>query len=213
VTVERSEGQAGTYVFRQRIDLSAAELKDLNRLNLSDPQYHRWFRRRGGVDPETSHVKVVLQGNRDHTVRIIGMRAVKYCQPPLAGTIFDSPPAGAEESEWIGFDLDSSDTSARPRDRQSRAGISTRHYFEAKTISLKPGEQEVLQVLAKTWKYYCQYRIEMTVLDGSKTTTQMISNGDQPFQVTGVMVTDDHGINRIAYSRYRAVYLGGVNSP
>jgi hypothetical protein len=160
-----------------------------------------------------SHVKVVLQGNRDHTVRIIGMRAVKYCQPPLAGTIFDSPPAGAEESEWIGFDLDSSDTSARPRDRQSRAGISTRHYFEAKTISLKPGEQEVLQVLAKTWKYYCQYRIEMTVLDGSKTTTQMISNGDQPFQVTGVMVTDDHGINRIAYSRYRAVYLGGVNSP
>jgi hypothetical protein len=207
VTLERSDLQGG-WVFPQRVDLSPVELTALNEIQRYSPQYNSWFRRQGGVDPSLSVVKIVVEGNRDDMVRIMGIRAVKHCQSPLTGTIFSDPPAGADDSIMIGFDLDSPNTDARVATPQS---IGQRAYFASKTISLKAKEQQVLQVVAATLKHYCEYRLEMTVLDGDRVVTEVIGNGEQPFQVTSLIRggADRH----IVYSAYKAVYAGGVLTP
>ena len=209
VTLERSDLQEG-WVFPHRVDLSSRELKALNKIRRYSPQYDSWFRSRGGVDPFLSIVKVVVEGNRDNLVRIIGMRAIKHCQAPLTGTVFSDPAAGADDSIMIGFDLDSNDINARIATPESMFQQSIgRGYFGSKTISLKPKEQQVLQVLARTRKHYCEYRLQMTVLDRGKTFTEVVGNGKEPFRVTSYVM----GANGVDISRYKAAYFGGVISP
>jgi hypothetical protein len=209
VTLERSDLQEG-WVFPQLVDLSPRELKTLNRIPRYSPQYDSWFRSRGGVDPFLSIVKVVVEGSRDHLVRIIGIRAIKRCRAPLTGTYFVDPAASADDSVMIGFDRDGTDTNARIATPESMFQPSIgQAYFASKTISLKPKEQQVLQVLARTRRYYCEYRLQMTIVDRGKTVTEVVGNGKEPFQVTSYVV----GANGDDFSRYKAVYFGGVISP
>jgi hypothetical protein len=179
----------------------------MNSIRRYSPEYNSWFRIRGGVDPSLSIVKIVVEGNRDNAVRILGMRALKHCQAPLTGTLFLDPTAGADDSVMIGFDLDSDDTNARVA---TQVSIGLRPYFGSKTISLKGGEQQVLQIFAATSRYYCEYRLQMTVLDEGRTVTEVIGNGNAPFRVTSFATTAS---GDIAYSRYQVLYAGGVVSP
>src|SRR5688572_7212562 len=81
VTVERHDDQGDTWVFPRQVDLSPGELSALARTRLSDPAgYERELRAKGGVDPGLSHLKVVVEGNRDRPVRIVRMHAVKRCR-------------------------------------------------------------------------------------------------------------------------------------
>jgi hypothetical protein len=208
ISVERSDNQGGTYVFANKVQLSSEELKALNETRTDPARYDSWFRSRGGVDPGLSIVKVVLEGNRDHPVRITSMRPIKHCQAPLLGTIFDSPPGGEDASVAIGFDLDSTRSIAQVI---TDFGEWQGDYFAKYTVSLKPGEQQTFQIRSKTSRQYCEYTLELTIIDEGKTVTQPLNNDGKPFRVTALVF--DESSDRIEYGRYQAAYIGGVLTP
>ena len=197
VTLGRNAAQGGTYVFPQRRGLSALQLQALNQLNPSQPEYDTWFRSKGGVDPDWSSIKLVIEGNRTHPVQLIGIRAIKRCRKPLNGTLFYSPPAGAQYTIGIGFNLDSVTSIAQ----NAKGYLFSGDYFATHTISLAHGEVQTLQILAHTTKQYCEYTLELTVVDGESQATETITNHGQPFRVTAT---------NVPFSYYKALYVGGV---
>jgi hypothetical protein len=195
VTVLRTTGQAGTYVFQRALYLSPTELYELNQLQDGTPGYTDWFRSRGGVDPFSSNVQLVVEGNAEKAVRITNMSLLKTCRAPLSGTLFESPSAGNEPSILIDFNLDSPNSVAQTVTRQD--------YFSRYTISLQPGEVQVIQISALTERYYCQYEIQLDVLVGARATVETVTDDGKPFQVSAI-----YGSN----SPYHVLYVGGVAS-
>lgn len=205
VAVQRTAGQGGTYVFQEKVDLTASEFQSLNEAAQSE-RGGDWLRRRGGIDPRVSSVQLVLEGNRSHQVRITQMRALSRCEAPATGTIFDSPPAGRDTTIHVGFDLDSSDPTAQ---YQNETGSWLPGYFMNYTVSMTQGEQVVLHILARTSMHYCEFRLGMDVLDGEKTVTQTIDNAGKPFTVSALLTQN----GEVVLSGYQAVYFGGVLNP
>ena len=195
VTVLRNNIQAGTYVFRRPLQLSHADLRSLNRLRLGTSAYDAWFRDRGGVDPYSSNVQLVVEGNANLPARITNITVVKSCGPRLTGTLFDNPPAGSAGVIPIHFNLDSPLSIAETPNGKD--------YFFRATISLRPGEVQVIQVTASTNFHYCQYTLRLTALVGAHSFTETVTNHGKPFQVTGLY----------GAAHYNALYAGGVDSP
>lgn len=195
VTVLRTSVQAGTFVFQRPVYLSQSELDGLNQFQQGTPGYINWFRSRGGVDPDSSNVQLVVEGNANKPVRIINMSLLKDCQAPLSGTLFLNPPAGNAASILIDFNLDSPESVAQTAGGQD--------YFSRYTISLQPGEVQVLQISSVTGRYYCQYSIQLDVLVGAHMVTETVTNDGKPFQVSATYSSD---------ARYHVLYAGGVAS-
>jgi hypothetical protein len=203
------QDESETYVFPTRMDLGAGELRTINEAYHTEfpkEQYDRWARAHGGVDDYAVNIKLVLEGNRPAPIRILGMRPIKHCRDPLTGTLFLSPSAGADSSVRIGINLDE----PRPIARKLQGGMGlTGDYFAEKTVSLKQGEQQTFQITAATIRSYCEFTLELTILDNGNTITQEIKNGSQPFRVSAVKTTGEWGSPGI-YSSYQALYVGGV---
>jgi Microbial-type PARG, catalytic domain len=85
----------------------------------------------------------------------------------------------------------------------------TGDYFAEKTVSLKRGEQQTFQITAATIRSYCEFTLELTILDNGKTLTQEIKNGSEPFRVSAVKTSGEWGSPGI-YRSYQALYVGGV---
>jgi hypothetical protein len=211
VSLERTALQAGTYMFPARLVLTAAQLQRLNVINPTQPQYDTWFRSRGGVDPDSSNLKVVVEGNGAHPVEITDIRAVKHCRRPLSGTLFFSPPAGNIDTIGIGFNLDSVTSIAENDDNGRLSG----DFFASHTISLAPGEIQTLQITALTSRQYCQYKLELTVVDGDTTKTETIGNHGRPFQVTATVEKQNRAdalTDPGSLSYYKVIYAGGLET-
>jgi hypothetical protein len=189
----RTAVQAGTYLFQRPLHLSQKDLAALNQLQDGTPAYDAWFRSRGGIDPSPSSIQLVVEGNASQTARITDITLLKSCQSPLTGTIFDSPSAGNSGSILMNFNLDSARTVAETPKGQD--------FFSYFTISLAPGEVQVLQINVSTARYYCQFTLQLTVLVGSHQTMETVSNMGKPFQVSAVN------------KDYQALYAGGVATP
>jgi len=157
-----------------------------------------WLEDRGGASPYVVQIQLVIVGNRTQPVRIMNVKTKSECTDPHDGILFHNPPAGADDSEIINFDLDKADPEAKfidPRDGKEQP------YFPARTISLTKGEQQVLLVHAKTDKHFCQFRLQLTVLDGSDTSTIEVPKSDRDaFKVSA----------ELPGTKYKTVYLGGV---
>jgi hypothetical protein len=199
--------QGSTFIFRNPINFTVAQLGHINSLmagnNIGRPgRYYSWARARGGVDPGSVIVQLVLAGNRDNVVRILNLRPVGQCADPLRGTLLYSPPAAQNLSVSIGLNLDQEDPVAQKLTGDSKFG---QDYFSSKTVSLKYGEQQVFRIVAVTSKHYCQFRLNFTVLDGPRTIHETVGNGSQPFRVTALDMGDGTSV-----AAYKRVYVGGV---
>ncbi|GAA4634807.1 hypothetical protein GCM10023196_077780 [Actinoallomurus vinaceus] len=200
--------QAETWVLPNESPFDPATLAQLNRWRANQnggfANLERWMQQHGGVDPDLTGIKLIVAGNRDSPVRIVGMRPVAVCRAPLTGTLLYSPPAGDESTTLVYFNLDRPDVQARTFNDGSVGGP----YFDQKTISLKFGEQWVFEVLAGTATRYCEFRLQLTIIEGAKTVTQTVGNGGAgaPFRVSALV----NGPNGHPYSAYRNAYLGGV---
>jgi hypothetical protein len=197
VKVLRVGSQGGTFVFKSAFVPSRSELASLNRLQGDTPEYAAWFKDRGGVDPFSSNVQIVVEGNANRTAWITNITVVKSCEAPLAGSLFSSEPAGGgpPPSLSVNFNLDS------PQPIAETVGDKT--YFSTYTIPLNPGQVRVIEVTASTLHYYCRYSLQLTVLTGSHSITEDVTNNGRPFEVTGL----------IPAARYRVLYAGGIDSP
>ena len=176
-------------------------------------QDYPWAWEHGGAAVNGVTVRVDVQGNRKTAVRIEGMQLSEQCRSPVTGTLFYSPPAGSYPVIHIGFNLDRVHPVAQLLNDESLTFGGP--YFLQNTITLAYGEQQQIQLLAITQEHYCEFRVDMSVLEGNSIVHQIIGNGNQPFRVTSSITTPDPVTPRIKdvkFAAYQRLYVGGVAS-
>jgi hypothetical protein len=203
----------GVWFFPGKLVLSPSELAHANSLgheNDSMASFANYFYSLGGY-AQNADTQLVLQNDSNQPVKILDLRVVKNCQPPLTGTLIWGPNVGGDGDVRIGFNLDLADT-----DAESATGWNTTawkpNYFENYNISFGPGEQRVLNIRAVSSKLACTFRYRATVLEGKMKFYQTIDDGGQPFRVSA-FVAGFHPFYHIKFSDYAALYIGGVASP
>jgi hypothetical protein len=188
-----NDQSSGTYMFAGPLILTARALTYLNTLSPSDPRYDSWFTSRGGAPSFNSIIKLVVEGNRPYSVQIIDMGVLDHCGRPLTGTVFYNLPNGGTVGDLgINFDLDE----ARPFPQN---GLAAGSYFSSHSVFLNQGEHQVFTVVSGTSSHYCTYELTLTVVDGTKTLTETVTDHGQPFRVTA----------GLPFSQYKVLYLGG----
>jgi hypothetical protein len=206
--VALQQGPGQSRVIPRTLALSASQLASLNSLNETTPAFQQWFAARGAVAVDGLLIELVVQGNRDAPVRIINMQPLVSCHAPLTGTLFYSPPAGADTNTQLILNLDHPLQPPRYIANVNGQVGGGANYFEHFTVSLKRNEQFTFLINAYTARQYCEFSLKMTVLDGSRTLTETVSDNGKPFQVTSIYNEND--VNPGAFARYRELYVGGV---
>jgi hypothetical protein len=196
-------GEDDVWVGRDPVRLSDGELTELADLRGTDQQAHDdRMADHGLAEAGLTRFEAVLRGAAPEGTRIMGMRAAAECaDAPVTGTLFYSPPAGAEEKQVVYFDLDSADPVAQSTRNGSPTGEA---YFDSTTYRLAQGEEVVFEMHAARVHGYCDFRIEVDVLTGDRRSTEVIDDAGAPFWVSG-MAAD--------WSDYGAAYVGGVAAP
>ncbi|GGT87410.1 hypothetical protein [Actinomadura citrea] len=206
MSVSYAVRDSGGYVFADPVRFTSADLARLSSLPWGEPEYHRWARTRGGVDPERAVIKVVLAGTRANSVRITDLRLTDLtCSAPLSGAIIAAPSQGPQAVARLGFDLDGSVRNARVEDR-GRLGA---RYFDDKTVELKRKEQQSFQIAAVTKRKYCEFKLSVAVLDGKSQSSVTVDDGGEPFRVSGMRA----GHPGPPFRHYERLYVGASNTP
>jgi len=140
----------------------AGKLADLDSLrNVDQDEYRAWFHERGAAIPNQASIQLALQGDAEDTVVIADIDLEKTCRAPIYGTLFFLPGQAENPTIPLSFDLD------QPVSRALEPE-SGKHYFSQKTISLQPGEREVLSLGVETKRQYCEFgvRLHIITVDG-----------------------------------------------
>jgi hypothetical protein len=205
------EPPAGTAVMAaaaKPIIFTSHQLEQLNSQQNSGSAAE-WLAAHGALTPSID-ILVVVQGNRAHTVRIVDIQPVAACAQPLHGTVFFSPSAGADPITQLNLNLDKPQVPLSYSETYSVNGSAEektiRDYFGHYTVSLDPGKQFTFAIDATTRLHYCKFSLTMTVVDGSQTVMEPITDHGKPFQVTAIY----HDGLQPSFSRYSTVYLGGL---
>ncbi|MEV4005402.1 hypothetical protein [Actinomadura sp. NPDC049753] len=131
-----------------------------------------------------TRLRVDLEGRRENSLLIKEIKArIIRRAPPLAGAFVNGPPQGDGDVVQLGFDLDSSDLSARETTVQ---GEFRGRYIDSKFITLQRGEQIPINVVAATAKYYCEWVIEVTVWTNGRDQKMTIDDDGRPFRSTAL---------------------------
>jgi hypothetical protein len=203
--------QVGAWVFPNAFLLNARELAYLNSVRNTDQDaFAQWLYSHGAYEGSTD-TQLVVQNNREHPIRIIGMDVVKECQPIVTGTLFYSSTAGVDPAVRMGFDLDLPDPEAMLWPQGWPSG-NQQPYFANDTISIMPGAQQVFNIVAETSKFSCAFRFRVTILDGTRKVNQLIGDGSLPFRVTGVAMEPFEDYKVAPFKDYKVLYVGGLNS-
>lgn len=191
-----------THLSARTSPLPDNDLAQLNSLRWGTPAYQKWFDDHQAVDHNTTVIGLLVEGNRDHPVRILNIEPVVDCGPPLSGTLFLSPPAGADGTMELDLDLDHpfAPIAFNGADGQPASGPD---FFGRYTVSLKQGEQYDFHIKATTHLHSCAFTLNMTVVDGDTTLIEHIDNHGKPFRVSADLNEN---------SDYKVVYVGGVMS-
>jgi hypothetical protein len=208
-----------TFAFPEPLNLPHAQLEAFdNTANGYMPgwvgknQDYPWAWEHGGAAVDGIAIKLDVRGNRNSPVRIESMQLAEQCRDPLKGTLFYSPSAGGGAVMQMLFNLDKVHPIAQlPTNSGAQFG---KPYFLLQTITLASDEQQQIQLVASTQKHYCEFRIDMAVLDGTNIVHEMINNGKRPFRVTASIMELDPLLNEriIKYRVYQRLYVGGVAS-
>lgn len=196
-------GEVPSMVFPDALQLNKAKLQSLSQLvtdNIQGSNYfYSWAQSHGGIDPDKTVIQLIVSGNRDQEVRIIGMRAVgASCGPPLTGTLMEYVGAGGGIPDIsLGFNFDKSDPNARS---YAGGGPWGGDYFLQNTVPLNPGEQKVFEIAGVTKLHDCNFRIQLTILDGTNKISETIGNGNKPFSVSAMLSPE----------QYKVFYGGGI---
>ena len=161
VSTYRSDATGASAVFPAGAQFTSADLDELNQVD----DAVAWLERRGGVPVQSVYIQLALSGNRSSPVRITDISVSPTCGEPLDGLLFNDPPAGADDSISVSFDLDDPDPVAM---LLSEDGAVV-PYFPARTVSLTKGEQQVVLVTASTNEHHCTFTLDLTVLESDET--------------------------------------------
>jgi hypothetical protein len=212
VATEGSGDGSATKVIPGALNLTVGQLVNLNSLNATTAA-RGWFSGHGAVAAGQLEIKVVVRGNRDEPVRIVDMHPVTSCRAPLSGSIFYAPGAGSYSNTLLTLNLDN------PLAPPGYIGILPHgtlygggsNYFDHYTVSLRRNEAFTFEVLASTNAHYCEFSLEIKVLDGNRNLTEKVTDQGKPFRVTAVPALTPHPLDQAgAFSQYHDLYVGGV---
>jgi len=184
-----------------QLPLTTGQLAQLNSLLENPSGYQNWLDGHSVVAAHSIDIQIVVEGNRDEKVRVVGMQPVVDCSAPLHGTLYFSPSSGLDLSTQLFVNLDAP---AAPLAYQNGDGTRGTNFFEAYTVSLAQGEQYTFNVIASTALHYCTFTLDMSVLDGDKTVAEDISDNGQPFRESAMIPTTPGS------PKYNVVYDGGI---
>jgi hypothetical protein len=176
---------------------------------------HRKLYESGAIDVNLTHAKLIVEGQRNTGVRLIGMQAIikKRTKPAPGFTLIAPGPQGAGSNARVAFDLDAiQDSVAREPHGVSAYGDDYfgSPEFSNHTFSLSKGEQQVFQITARTVKYDVQWTIDITALVDGVTqhhevtvagrpihTSTLIRPVGQPYTTTNAMEWDPSNYSEI----------------
>jgi hypothetical protein len=142
-----------------------------------------------GVDIQDIFIRVIMQGNRNERVRILGINPVNLRRAnPLDGVLFDIPGSQGEISN-IQMDFNLDQPSPHALTVVNSDVITSQPFFEANTISLATGEQAVLIIQASTYCYSASFDLAINYMVGNTTRTDIISNNGHSFRVSAYRFT------------------------
>ncbi|MDX3611931.1 hypothetical protein [Streptomyces europaeiscabiei] len=207
VAVTPRLADANSWTYKKALTLSndaLSKIGDPGGFGNSLSRYDKWFLDHDAVPVGGRADQIILEGNSRTPVRVIDIEVNKQCHPPLAGSLFDNPGAGADDSTTLSVDLD------RPMQvEESSPQAEPGPYFDRHTISLKYGEQHVLVLQAETSKFYCEYTLGLKISRNGETLTQVVKNNGVPFRVSAEIGDhEDHN----PYKGYARVYIAGIPS-
>jgi hypothetical protein len=219
VVLERDQQVQGEmWVFPHAIFPAEQDAQLLAEASDRIEEFRTWARQNDGADAEITVLKLVIEGLRADTVRVIGMRA-RLDQPrgaPLTGTLLYAPTQEGIDITEIGFDLDENDPVARTV--SENASPRATDYFGAsyfgtqQTKTLQRGEQEVFQITARTLRSYLEWHIEVTLLvDGDEQTIDARPAGTNIRTTALNQSSSQDPYNMINYPAYQRLYAWDFN--
>ncbi|GAA3158640.1 hypothetical protein GCM10020001_098360 [Nonomuraea salmonea] len=138
---------------------------------------------RGPRTQSLTRLRISLEGNRTKPVQIQSIKArITKRSEPWAGALVEVRPQGADETQKLGFDLDSADMEARIV--QDDGTFGTQRYIDVKDLKLEYGEPAALIVHAVTATCYCEWVIDVTTRSDGKVERQTIDDNGRPFRIT-----------------------------
>ena len=206
--VTQDPGAGETQAFSAPV--GSSQLAALKSLNINSPQYEQWFVNHGAAPSGNDIITLVVQGNRDNPVQILSIKPIMTCHAPLRGTLFYFPSAGGEAITRLALDLDN--PLATPGYFEGYGETNPLpDYFGHFKIPLTRGEQITLTVDASTARHYCEFTLDMAVLDGAHTLTETVSDNGQPFRVTAPLYNRTAGkYGTTRFTSYKTVYVYGT---
>ena len=166
------------------------------------------MREAGAIPATVSTMELELEGNSAQPVRITRVQAeIVKCGPPLAGTLFYSPPQGSLVVEGLGFDLDSPDPYAQnvlPGPDDVGPPRFSGDYFAEHEHRLKKHDQVTFQFAARSFEQDCSFRYRFDLSVNGQRTTQLVDNDGEPFRVSGLIRQGNWRtpVDCAAYQRY-----------
>lgn len=191
-----------SWIFPQKVQLSADELTGLNKLAGNSAGYQDWMLGKGGVNPNDASIQLTVRNKTDKPVVLTDVKVDKQCSSPLSGTLFFAREQGPVGDVRLALNLD--DKFAVVKNHATGGS-----YFagdDAHTIQLAPGETSTLLIDAMTKQYYCQFHLNLVVdpEDGGSPVSELVDFNGKPFAVTAV--PEEGQYKDVKYSYFQAVY-------
>lgn len=191
VVPERDQGiQGERWIYPGPISLDNAALQAISNPSPTYEELHNRLRNRGFLDAEYTLFKLSIEGRRNSPVRVIDIEPhVVNRRPP--SPLFSSlgpGPQGSGSSIGIGYDLDEQIPAARKinpmSDGPSYADYFAEPFFGESNTQLARGEQEIYQVIARTFRWDVEWflRVSVLVAGQSDPIVVQVGNGEKPFR-------------------------------
>lgn len=211
VTVGNVGGDDSSMALPKPVTLSVKQLVHLGAENDGPGSAsYAWFSAHDAAFVSQANIQLVVQGNRHSLARIINIHPMERCSAPLNGTMFFAPgQSGQDSSAHLYLNLDNPQLPASytlPSSYEKHP-----NYFGQYSISLGFGDQFTFQIAVSTLRQYCEFTLDVVVLDDGKTVVESVSNHGKPFRITSFPATGSNG--KVSFSRYRDLYLGGAAIP
>ncbi|WP_427007275.1 hypothetical protein [Pseudarthrobacter sp. H2] len=160
------------------------------------------LKKRGAVVAGGQTLMVTLRGNRTDPVRVTDLRDASACTGLRRGTLLrmGAPMPYEDLSLRIGLQVGDSSSEAKQWDEKS---LSFRPYFPDKTITLKKGEEQVINIdLYPAAGKVCRPQVQMTVIHRDQKRIQQLVPESQQVPLMASEPAE-------AEPRYSRVYIGG----
>ena len=178
-------GQDTTFVTKNGFEPSG-QLLALMEHAVGNPKLFPMFRDAGAIQAGTMILRFVLTGESSQGIRILNMTPIIVTKgPPWHGDLFAAPNQGSPSNLQALLNFDESFPTVR-------SGYDGRPYFQERTITLRPGEQEIIIMQVTSNRAYYAFKLKVDYLVGSQARSLTLTDQPGPFEISGFNCTGNN---------------------